>query len=208
MDERIGILGGTFNPPHIGHLIMAQDALELFALQKVLFVPASTPPHKRSPNLLPAEHRLAMLDHALQDDPRFQVCDDEIRRAGVSYSVETVRRLKAQYEGAQLFFIIGGDTLPELHTWKEIGALLALCEFITVARPGFDAAGLSAATLRLPPAQAARLIKNVCIGHLSEISSTDIRQRAARGQSIRYLVPAAVERYILDRKLYQQETPS
>ncbi len=209
MTERLGILGGTFNPVHVGHLLMAQDALEQFALKKVLFVPAHTPPHKRAPGMLSTEHRLAMLELALQDDDRFELCDDEIQRGGVSYSVETVQRLKLRHADAEFAFIVGGDTLPELHTWKDIEVLLGLCEVITIARPGFDVAGLTPQSLRLPVPVASKLIKNVYIGHMSEISSTDIRLRASRGKSIRYLVPPAVERYIQDRNLYQHpENPS
>jgi nicotinate-nucleotide adenylyltransferase len=205
MDQRIGILGGSFNPVHTGHRIMAQDALERFSLSKVLFMPAHLPPHKLSPNLLSAEHRLAMLGRALQDDDRFEVCDDEIRRGGISYSCDTVERLRERMPGIPLFFIIGGDTLLELHTWKDIAKLMGLCEFITVARPGFDVANFSAQQLRLSLPETERLLRNVFVGHLCDIASTEIRQRVARGQSIRYLVPRSVEEYVIEHGFYQRQ---
>jgi nicotinate-nucleotide adenylyltransferase len=116
---RLGILGGTFNPVHIGHLVMAQDALEEFELDEILFVPCSTPAHKDAATLVAAPHRLAMLEHALEADPRFAVSTVELDRGGVSYSIDTVRSVKGQYPEAELFFVIGGDSLLEIHSWKS-----------------------------------------------------------------------------------------
>lgn len=207
MSERIGILGGSFNPVHTGHLILAQDALEQFGLHRVFFVPAAQPPHKPSPTLASCEDRLEMLRLAVDDDPRFDVSDLELRRGGVSYTVDTLRRLREECPGASLFFIIGGDTLRELHTWKDIYTVLSLCEIITVARPGFRVDDLDAASLRLDDPWPRKLAANVATGHLVEISATDIRARVARGHSIRYLVPAAVATYIQRRNIYgNQET--
>jgi nicotinate-nucleotide adenylyltransferase len=205
MQQRIGILGGTFNPVHLGHLVMAQDALEQFDLERVLFVPASTPPHKAATHVVSAEHRLAMLRLAIDPDPRFEICEDEIERSGVSYTIDTMRRLLDHYRDAKLFFVIGSDTLRELHTWKDIHTLLDLCEFIIVGRPGFAVDALTAKQLRLDEPWPARLAKNVVAGHRVEISSTDIRVAAERGRSIRYLVPEAVERYIRDTRLYSTQ---
>jgi len=205
MQERIGILGGTFNPVHLGHLVMAQDALEQFTLSRVLFLPASIPPHKVGTRVVSAEHRLAMLRLAVEPDPRFEVCEEEIRRSGVSYTIDTIRRLKELHPGAALFFIIGSDTLRELHTWKDIHTLLELCDFITLARPGFAVDNLNSAQLRLKDPWPERLARNVILGHLVEISSTDIRIGAERGRSIRYLVPEPVERYIHDTRLYSSQ---
>lgn len=202
---RIGLLGGTFNPVHQGHLMMAADALDHFALERVLFVPAALPPHKSLSRLADAVHRVSMLRLAVESEPRYDVEIDEIRRGGVSYSVDTVRRLQARYPTARLYFIIGGDTLLELRTWKDIGQLLELCEFVTIARPGFAAEKLDSAALGLPDPWPARLRSHVVTDHLVEISSTDIRQRVARGLSIRHLVPEAVGRYIAEHQLYMNQ---
>lgn len=201
-ETRLGILGGTFNPVHMGHLILAQNALEAHDLAKVLFIPCSTPPHKDASMLLPAEHRLRMLELALEDDPRFDASDIEIRRGGVSYAVDTIAQLSEERPDAQLFFIIGADMLVELHLWRSIYSLLALCHFVTFARPGarVDITGEEAIQLDSPWPE--RLVRNVRRSRLIEISSSDIRHRVAEGLSIRYLVPPSVERYIEERGLY------
>lgn len=205
MAERIGILGGSFNPVHNGHLILAQDALEQFGLNRVVFIPAAQPPHKPSLLLAEAAVRLEMLRRAVAGDARFSVSEEELQRGGVSYTVDTLRRLRDLYAGAGLFFIIGGDSLRELHTWKDIYTVLELAEIITVARPGFRTDDLNESTLRLRDPWPRRLASNVATGHLVEISSTDIRNRVARGQSIRYLVPAAVEQYIAATAVYRPQ---
>lgn len=202
MSERIGILGGSFNPVHMGHLVMAQDAMERFALDRVLLIPARLPPHKPSPSLVGAGHRLEMLRLAAEGDPRLEVRDDEVRREGVSFTVDTLRELRGRLPEAALHFIIGGDTLRELHTWREITVVLELCTMVTVARPGFSADSVDAASLNLPAPWPARLLRNVVTGHLIGISATDIRQRVQAGRPIRYLVPDAVERYIREHQLY------
>ncbi len=202
MAERIGILGGSFNPVHTGHLVMAQDALDHFGLQRVIWMPAAQPPHKPSPLLAPAADRLEMLRLAVQGDARFEVSDDEIQRGGVSYTVDTVRRLREQRPEAEIHLIIGGDTLWELHTWKDIATVRSLCQVVTVARPGSAAERRNPDQLNLPEPWPRTLMANVVTGHLVEISSSDIRQRVSRGQSIRYLVPDAVERYIHSRHLF------
>ncbi len=201
MGAKTGILGGSFNPPHLGHLMMAADALELRRLDRVLFVPAATPPHKsRHDGMAAAEHRLAMTRLAIADEPRFEICDDEIRRGGISYTVETLRRLRAARPGDEFFLIIGGDTLRELPTWREIDAILGMCGVITIARPGFNKVMMQPA---LPPPWPEKLLAGVVTGHPMDISSTDIRARISRGQTIRNLVPEAVAGYIAAQKLYQ-----
>ncbi len=204
VQTRIGILGGTFNPIHMGHLVMAQDALELFQLNQVLFIPCAVPAHKRGAKLASPDHRLAMLRAALADDRRFAVSTIELERDGVSYSIDTVRELQRRQPAVRFVFIIGGDTLPELHTWRNIGDLLELCDFVTMARPGVPRE-YAPANLCLPEPWPARLIQNARVGHLVDVSSSEIRARVARGQSIRYLVPYAVEMYILNHDLYAQE---
>jgi nicotinate-nucleotide adenylyltransferase len=203
LQPNIGVFGGTFNPVHTGHLVMAQDALERFELDTVLFVPSRRPPHKDADELAPARHRVAMLDLAVAEDPRFEVSPVEIERDGLSYTVDTVQLLRRQNPGSDLSFIIGSDTLPELHSWKDIRRLLDLCEVVTVARPRFDLESMSHEELRLDPELSARLLTRVAVGHRVDISSSDIRMRIAEGMSIRYLVPPGVEMYITEHKLYR-----
>lgn len=200
MGMKTGILGGSFNPPHLGHLMMALDALEQRGLDRVLFVPAAVPPHKtRHDAMAPAADRLAMTRLAVADEPRFQVCDEEIRRGGLSYTVDTLRRLRAAWPDDSLHLIIGGDTLRELPSWREIDAILGLCAIITIARPGFNRVQMQPA---LPEPWPGRLLDGVVTGHPMDVSSTDIRERISQGRSIRYLVPGAVASYIAAQKLY------
>lgn len=201
---RLGVFGGTFNPVHMGHLIMAQDALEAFDLSKVIFVPCAQPPHKPARDLASASHRLAMLKAALEGDLRFEVSDIELQRGGISYTVDTMRAVAAEHPGVELFFIIGADSLPELHLWRDIEALLALCRIITIARPGVDLEALKAGALKLREPWPARLYADIRLGHLVDVSSTDVRYRAAEGMSIRYLVPPEVDMYIAEHSLYRR----
>ena len=181
---------------------MAQDALEAFDLASVLFVPCDRPPHKPADSLASVEHRVAMLEAALSGALPFEVCDLEIRRGGTTYSIDTVRELAKRYPDDELVFIIGSDTLPELHLWKDAQELLRLCRFATLARPGFDLKALTAKSLNLEPDLARALLDNVAIGHQVDISASDIRYRVAEGMSIRYLVPDAVDMYITEHRLY------
>jgi len=195
---KIGIFGGSFNPVHMGHLIMAQDALEFFGLAKVLFVPCNLPPHKDPSQLASPAHRAAMLALAIRENPRFELCDLEIKKGGTNYSIDTVRHLRKIYPRHALYFIIGSDSLLELHQWKEVNALLKLCRFVTFVRPGFELKFANKDMLR-------KLRKDIIDVHLVDISSTDIRRRAATGMSIRYLVPRRVEKYIARHALYRPD---
>lgn len=204
-DKKIGILGGTFNPVHSGHLLLAQNAMERLELSKVLFIPCANPPHKAATTLASAEHRLAMLELATEHDLHFEVSDMEIRRGGYSYTIDTIRELKRINPSAELYFIIGTDSLLELHTWKNIHDLLKLCRFITFSRPGTEMSSIDKDTIRLDPPWPDRLIKDVMTGQLLDISSSDIRYRVAEGMSIRYLVPQGVEMYIAEHNLYTKQ---
>jgi len=200
--KRIGILGGCFNPIHLGHLILAENARQVFELDQVLFIPCGTPAHKSTAGLIPAANRLAMIRLAIADNPAFTVSEIETARDGISYAVDTVSTLRKMEPDSEFCFIIGADSLMELHLWRQIYTLLTLCRFLTFCRPGIDLSGLRPADLRLDPPWGERLIQDIRQGLLIDISSSSIRHRAAEGLSIRYLVPEAVARYITEYKLY------
>ena len=199
---RIGILGGSFNPIHLGHLLLAQGALDSFDLSKVLFMPCHIQPHKDPTMLASPEHRVAMLEKAIMDNPQFEMLDIEIVRGGSSFAVDSVREIRQLYPDAELFFIIGADTLPELHLWRDIYTLLTMCRFATFSRPGHDVLSIEEKDLRLDAPWPAQLLETVARGRMLEISSSDIRHRVAEGMSIRYLVPTLVEMYIAEHHLY------
>jgi len=203
LKTRIGIFGGTFNPVHTGHLITAQDALEIFDLSKILFVPCNLPPHKDGRHLVSAAHRAAMLEMAIEDNPAFELCDIEIRQGGTNYSVDTVRQIRNTHRDHELFFIIGSDSLLELHQWKDFAELARLCRFVTFIRPGFEVKTGRAWNLQLEPALRRIIVKDVTAVHQISISATDIRHRVAEGMNIHYLVPPSVEMYIAEHNLYK-----
>ncbi|MDD5557948.1 MAG: nicotinate-nucleotide adenylyltransferase [bacterium] len=199
----VGILGGSFDPVHIGHLIIAREVLERLGLDEVLLVPCNVPPHKRPAAAAAAAHRLRMVELAVRGDPCLAACDMEIRRGGVSYSIDTVDALKRRRgPAASLHFIIGADSLLDLATWKEYARLVTACEIVTAARPGCDLRGWPPPAAAIPPAAAAAIRARILPTPLIDISSTDIRRRRREGRGIRYLVPAAVERYIVREGLY------
>ena len=187
---KIGILGGTFDPVHLGHLVLAETARSRLGLDKVLFIPVSQPPHKRRPDITDAEKRCAMLRCAINGNKRFSVSRIEIDRKGVSYSVETLRSLRARYPSARLYFIAGSDALAELKKWKHIDEIYSLCSFVIAPRPGFPLRSLPDRAKLLPE------------GFL-DISSSAVRAALRRGDSVRYLVPETVCRFICRYKLYR-----
>lgn len=201
--RRIGIIGGSFDPVHIGHLIIAQDAAERLELSEVVFIPAAIPPHKQHLQRIDAGHRLNMLKLATESDLRFSVSDIEVQRGGVSYTVDTLRNLCDVYPDATLLLIVGSDTLMDLHTWHEIEEILERCDVATFLRPGEDAVGEIRDKIQLPAEHKERLLENVIDAHQIEVSSSEIRMRLAEGLSIRYLVPPEVEMYIYEHGLYQ-----
>jgi len=186
---KIGILGGTFNPIHIGHLILAEEALWKLKLDTIIFVPAYAPPHKDDEALIDAQHRYAMVCCAIEGNPRFEASRIEIESQQKSYSIETLRKFKEQSPGTEFFFITGSDSLKELFSWKEIDEIFRLSRFIVATRPGF------------PVQQVPKEVELVVISEI-EVSSSEIRKRLKEGRSIRYLVPDVVREYIDRNGLY------
>jgi nicotinate-nucleotide adenylyltransferase len=201
--NKLGVLGGSFNPVHLGHLVLAETAREALGLERVLFIPAKLPPHKRAAALADGADRLAMVRLAVAGNPALAVSDIELRRPGVSYSVDTVRALRENLgPGTEIYFLIGMDTVAELTGWREIAALARLCKFVPLSRPGIagpNAAALESAIGKLP---ARAIIKRAVAMPVIGISSSDIRRRVAQGRTIRYLVPDAVAAYIRRKRLY------
>ncbi len=191
---RIGIFGGTFDPPHIGHLLIAEQAREQLKLDKVLFVPAFQPPHKQDRATANPRQRLAMVRLAVSGSSGFEVTALEYRRRGISYTVDTLRELCGLYPGAQLFLIVGGDNFAGFRTWKSIGEILKLATVVVYKRKHHRDRMKGLHLTRVKYLEGAFL----------EISSTLIRERVTRRQSIRYLVPERVLRYIWRNGVYSR----
>ena len=198
--KRIGIMGGTFDPVHFGHLFAAEASRGPFNLDHVLFIPAGNPPHKQGRRVTSAEHRIRMLELAVADNPGFSVSPMETLRTGTTYTIDTLTALKGLYPAASLHFIIGGDTLLELEGWKRFDEIAGLCSFIAFHRPGIRSGAA---------VQEAERLRNTYGAHISffngpelGISSSDIRSRVLEGRTIRYLVPDRVKEYIDKFQLY------
>jgi nicotinate-nucleotide adenylyltransferase len=189
---RLGVLGGTFDPPHVGHLIVASDVCAALGLDRLLFVPAAAPPHKRGRVRAPAALRLEMVRAATAGDARFEVDDLELRREGASYSADTLRQLAAREPDAQLFFVIGVDQLREFGSWREPDVVVRLATLVVVSRAGDDAADAGEVAFPVLPVQVTRI----------DLSATEIRRRIREGDPIRYLVPDAVREIIEREGLY------
>ena len=187
---RIGILGGTFDPVHNGHMYLAEKISKKLALDKLIFIPTYIPPHKKGAKVTQARHRYNMLKLAVTGNKIFKLSGMEIKRKGRSYSVETLRRLKRRYgRKAEFFFVTGSDSLRELDRWKNLEEILKLCKFVVVERPGFEAKGSSKDLIYLKVTA-------------KDISATEIRKRIKTGRHLSGLMPRAVERYIQRNKLY------
>jgi len=201
---RLGILGGSFDPIHVGHLIAAEGACGQLDLARVVFVPASSPPHKRGAALAPAAHRLRMVELAIRGNDHFEVDDCEVRRQGTSYTIDTILDMRQRRgEASELVFVMGSDTIRELPTWHEIGRLSRLCGFAAIARPG-QALDVTPDLVRsLGEEGARRLVSQVIHVPVMQVSSTEVRQRLRQGRSVRYLVPDAVIEYIRQQHLYR-----
>ncbi len=199
---RLGILGGTFDPPHIGHMLMAQSALETFSLDQIVFVPAGVPPHKRRTDIVDADHRLGMVEAATRPHPEFSVDPLELRRDGRSYTIDTIHVLRERDPDCELFFLIGADSLRDLHAWMRIDELLPLCRFLTFVRPGESMSSIEDGVAKLPQEWQEPLLADITTGREFNVSSTEIRGRVTAGLPIRYLVPDVVLAYINEFALY------
>ena len=191
---KIGFIGGSFDPVHFGHLIAGQDAYERGGLDRLVFVPAAQAPLKPGTVQAPAEARLAMLRAALADDARFEISDYEVRKGGVSYTIDAVRYFRGQFPDDELAWVIGADQVERLHQWREIDELARLVEFIVLARPGWEVGGQPAIPgLRL----------RVCAGHRIELSSTEVRDRVRAGMPVDAMIPHKTVEYIRETGLYR-----
>ena len=197
---KIGIMGGTFDPIHLGHLATAEAVREIFKLDEILFIPAARPPHKLGRRVTDERHRLEMVHLATRSNKFFKVSDMELKRTGLSYTLDTMNELHRTFGAATvLFFIIGADSLADLSKWHAARELVEKCHFIATTRQGVDID--FSAVEEFFGAAAREHIHRVTTPGL-EISSTDLRERIRLRRSIKYLVPEAVEEYILREELY------
>ena len=201
---RLGIFGGTFDPIHYGHLLLAESCREQCRLDAVWFLPAAVPPHKQGRELTPAAHRIAMLELATAGNPPFSVCRYEINRGGVNYTVDTLAHFRAEDPERELFFLMGADMFLDLPHWRETRRVCELAVPVVVRRPGTGAVDFDC-LCRLVSDERIEAMRCHQV-EMPEIgtSSTDLRRRVHLGQSIRYRVPSAVEMYIQTHGLYQQ----
>lgn len=198
----VGLMGGTFDPVHLAHLVMAEAALQQHGLDKVIFVPTGLPPHKQGKPITPAEHRYNLVALATATNPRFEVSRIELERGGLSYTVDTVEEMRRRLPpGAGIFFITGTDAILQVESWHRPERLFELCRFIAAQRPGYPRQ-LAHDGLRRLEQRYGQTIFEVDSPVL-DISSSDLRRRTADGRSIKYLVPEAVEAYIQKHGLYR-----
>jgi nicotinate-nucleotide adenylyltransferase len=192
--NRLGILGGTFDPPHLAHLIAGEMAVEAFALDKLLFIPANVPPHKAGQPITSAEHRFAMTKLAVRGNEQFEVSGIELERPAPSYMIDTIREVQEQLKPESVFLFIGLDQFAAFESWNKYEDILREAQVVVMARPSHDVEKISP-SLR-------KQVQFLSIPQL-EISSTDIRARVQAGKPIRYLVPDEVREYIREHRLYQ-----
>lgn len=214
---RLGLLGGTFNPIHKGHIRAAQAVLVTFKLDKVYFIPAFIPPHKFSQEIASPEHRLKMVELAVESYPDFIPSSVEIEAGGKSYSINTLEKFQQMFPGSKIYFIVGVDAFLEIDTWKDYERLLEKCSFIVISRPGYDlndAKGILHGRLKRKIIDIGRYLKldqtgkdkfNIILFYFEgmDVSSTEVREKAKKGKSIKGLVPEGVESYIKKNNLYQ-----
>ena len=198
--RRLGLLGGTFDPPHYGHLVAAQEAAERLELAQVLFLPAGQPPHKLGELISPLQRRLRMVELAIGDNPLFSLSLADCQRAGPSYTVDLLARLHQQLGSeTSLYFVVGMDSLHDLTTWRQPARVLEQCTLVVVQRPGYPPLDLAGLEKVLPGAS-----EHIVILETPglAIAGTELRARVAEGRSIRYLVPEAVRSFVAEQRLY------
>lgn len=201
---RLGLFGGSFDPVHYGHLLLAESCREQCGLDAVWFLPTATAPHKQGREPTPAEHRIAMLELAVAGSDAFQVCRHEADRGGVNYTVDTLTHLHAEDPQRALFFLLGADMFYDLPNWRKAAEVIELATPIVVRRPGTAAIDFSSLQSIASPERIAAIGRLPVEMPECGISSTDIRRRVASGASIRYQTPRAVEKYIESHGLYRQ----
>lgn len=193
--NKIGLFGGTFDPIHTGHLIVGELIRDSLKLDRIVFIPAKKHPFKDNKFIANEMHRLKMIQLAIGDNERLTLSDIELNSDQVSYTIDTVQAIKQEYpdDGKEIYFLMGMDNLNQFHLWKEPETLVKKCKIVVFSRPGFE-----------PDQEAKKFLPDIQIIQipLLEISSTQIRNRVNHGQTIRYLVPPAVESYIVKNKLY------
>lgn len=199
--KAIGLLGGSFNPIHTGHLLLAESARDQFNLDQVLFIPAGNNPFKELSAEVGREHRLKMVELAIASNPGFSVSTVELKKPGITYTIETIRKIKEENSCDSYYFIIGSDILYEITNWREAPELLKSICFITTFRPGTPHGKLDDRIEELRDIYDARIFKLYTTE--MDISSSDIRGRVKHGYSIKYLLPEVVEKYIYTHNLYQ-----
>jgi len=205
MSQRIALFGGSFNPVHSGHLIIARSVAEQLHLDRAILLPSASPPHKTAAALLDPQHRLAMVQLAIDGEPLFEVNDHDLTREGPSYTVDTVAHFREELGlDVVLHWLIGADSLVELTSWYRARALVDSCRIVTAARPGWEKIDFDVLRTRLSEDQIASLKAGLVDTPHIDISATDIRRRIRAGKSIRYLVPDSVREYIARHGLYQQ----
>ena len=205
-NKKVGIMGGTFDPIHYGHLILAQNALDTFSLDEILFVPSGTPWLKESTKVLSKNKRVSMTGMAIEDNPDFALSTIEIDREGNSYSYETVEELKRMQPKTDFYFIMGADSLLEIERWKHPDRLMAECTLLVAVRDDCDREGLEKQIIYLTDKYQADI--KILPANRIDISSTKIRQLIREGKSVRYMLPDQIIRFIQKNHLYRQETSS
>jgi nicotinate-nucleotide adenylyltransferase len=199
-NRKVGIMGGTFNPIHIGHLIMAENAYEQFELDEVIFMPSKNPPHKLNQVIISDSHRLNMVKAAINDNPHFSISTLEIDREGITYTADTLRTLTEENPNTEYYFIIGADSFFQIETWKEPEVIFALSHIIAASRYQLSVEAMQEQVMHLSKKFKGKI--DLLSSPTIELSSKAIRTRMEEGKSVKYYVPAQVYRYILENRLY------